>query len=816
MLDRLTQDLRYALRALAARPGFTAAAVLTLALGIGANAAIFNVIDALLLRPLPYPAGDRLVSIHNAYPRAGEDESGSTVPDYLDQRAQAPSLAEVAIYQPASFNLAAGGTVERVRGLRATPSLFPTLGVSAALGRTFSAADAVPGQDKVAIVSWDTWQNRYAGNPAIIGSDLGLDGASYRVIGVMPQGFFFPARDIGIWTPYAIEAAQRSDEARGRSDVESIGRLKPGATIAGLEAEFRTITARNAARSTQLRDDYAASGFVMHAQSLAADWFGGLTAALWLLQAMVAVVLLIAGANVVNLVLVRMNARRRDFALRAALGADRNRLARQILVETSLLALGGGVLGVLVARAATPLIGAFGFARTLGAYGPDLAMGPAQLAGVLGFALAVGLLLGLVTTLALRRIETPDLLRAGGSAAASGQGTGRTRDALVIGQFALTLMLLVAAGLLLKSFQRLLDTDPGFASANLVTARLYAPESSYADDGALAGYQQRLLDAVRAVPGVESAAYTSSLPFDGHLGTSGYAVPGYAGADADALVAERQSVDGAFFGTLGVPLLEGRAFGPGDSAGAAPVVIVDANLAQHIWPGRSAVGQRITLDPDHPEAPPVTVVGVARPVHQNDLAEAPTRDSLYWPYRQHPVRYGELVVKSALAPAALIPALRAAALSVDAGLPLYDIQTLDERIADSLDHRRAPMLMLTLFAALALLLAAIGLYGVLAFGIAMRTREFGVRLAIGAGRRNILALVAGSGLRLIAAGAAIGAIGALALGRVLRAQLHGIDGFDAGVFAAAVALLAAVALIACWLPVRRAMRVDPVIALRYE
>ena len=816
MFDQLIQDVRYGLRALAARPGFAAAAIVTLALGIGANAAIFNVIDALLLRPLPYPHGDRLVTIDDLYPKVGEEQGGSTIPDYLDQRAQAPALADSAIFQLASFNLSANGSVERLRGMRSTASLFPTLGVHAALGRVFTEDEAVPGRDHVAVLSYDTWQNRFAADPAIVGRDVRLGDAPYRIVGVMPRGFFFPDRAVKIWAPYSIRPEQRTDAERGRSDVEAIGRLKAGSSIAELDTELDTIVARNAARSTDLRNNYASTGFKIRARELRRHLFGGLGSALWLLQAMVAVVLLIAGANVVNLLLARFNARRRDFALRSALGADRRRLVRQIVIETSLLAIGGGVLGAVVARACVPLIRAFGLGATLDAYGPDLGLGWVQSGLVLALALLVGLALGGATALSLRRARAPDLLRAGGAAGSGGRDTSRARDALVVGQFALTLMLLVASGLLLKSFQRLLATDPGFASQHLLTARIDLPESNYADDAAVAAYDSRLLAKVREAPGVDEAAYTSSLPFDGHLGTSGFSAEGYSGADANALEAERQSVDEAYFSTLDVPLVEGRTFTAADTATSTPVVIVDETLARHVWPGRSAIGHRITLDSDHPDAKWMTVVGVVRPVHQNDLAEPTDRGALYWPYRQHPARFGELVIKSSLPAAALTPALRSAALAVDPQLPLFDIQTLDERIARSLDHRRAPMLMLALFASLALLLAAIGVYGVLAFGIAQRTREFGVRMAIGAQRGRILGLVLGSGLRLVALGAVIGCAGAFAVGRALRSQLYGTGSFDPVVFVGAVVVLAIVALLACWLPARRATRVDPVVALHYE
>jgi predicted permease len=810
MFDTLFQDLRYALRALAARPGFTAAAVLTLALGIGANAAIFNIIDALVLRSLPYPNAGRIVSIDHTYTKTAE-RGGSTIPDYLDQRAQASSLADVAIYQYASFNLGTADAPLRLVGMRATPSLFPTLGTQALLGRAFGDDEAIAGRDHVAVMSYDAWQNQFSDDRTIVGRDVSLNGDSYRVVGVMPKGFFFPDRDVQVWTPYTIAPEQRTDAERGTSDVQSIGLLKPGASVAQLETELHTITARNAARSSQLQSDYASTGFVINAKPLQQAWFGDLRGTLWLLQGFVALVLLIAVANVANLVLVRFSARRRDFALRSALGADRMRLDRQVVIETSLLALLGGGIGLLLAAAAIPLLGHIGFDSARRWSAIDLGIGPATIGFVLALSLAMGLLLGAITALSLRNARGFDLLRASGHAGMASQGVGRVRNTLVIGQFALTLMLLVAAGLLLKSFQRLQDNDPGFVSADLLTARLDLPKIRYADVAARSNYYERLLTATRALPGVEMAAYTASLPFDGHTGTSGYVAEGYAGTDAQALVAQRQSVDEDYFSTLGVALLEGRAFTAGDTATSTPVVIVDETLAKHLWPRHSALGQRLRMDDDQ-----MTVVGVARAVRQNDLAETRTRDAMYWPVRQHAVAFGELVVKSALPPAALIPQLRAAALGVDAGLPIYDIQTLDERIAHSLDRRRAPMLLLAAFAALALLLAAVGIYSVLAFTMGQRTSELGVRMAVGAKARDVISLVIGDGMRLCAIGVAIGLLGALAIGHLMRAQLYQAGTADPLVFAGVTGVLIAAALLACWLPARRAARTNPTVALRNE
>ncbi|HEY0180714.1 MAG TPA: FtsX-like permease family protein, partial [Dokdonella sp.] len=516
---------------------------------------------------------------------------------------------------------------------------------------------------------------------------------------------------------------------------------------------------------------------------------------------------------VANLLLARLGARRREFALRAALGAGRLRIGRQVAADIALLAAAGGGGGLLVAAASLPLLDRLGMTSAWRWSGVAPGVGGAVALFAFALTLGFGVLLGVVASFALSRTGGYELLRSA-SRATPTQGAGRARSALVVAQFALTLVLLAAAGLLLKSFVRLQRTDPGFVAAGVLTMRLNLPDAAYAADADAVRYYDRLLTAARRIPGVETAAYTSSLPFDQHLGVSGYKAEGYAGEDAEMLAAERQSVDEDYFAALGMPLLEGRAFSAGDTAGSTPVVIVDETLAHHLWPGRSALGRRLRRDGD--DTAWMTVVGVVPAVRQNDLARKPVLDAMYWPYRQLPARFGELVVRSALPAATLLPQLRAAALAVDAQLPLYDARTLDERIAHSLNQRRTPVLMLGAFAGLALLLAAIGLYGVVAFLTARRAAELGVRIAVGASARDVLALVLGSGLRLCAFGIAAGALGAFAVGRLLRAELYEVDAADPGVFAGVAALLVAVALLACWLPARRAAATDPAIALRDE
>ena len=813
MFDNLRQDLRYSLRTLTSRPVFAITAALTLALGIGVNVAVFAIVDVLVLRPLPYANAGQLVSINNLYPLKDDDQHGTTVPDYLDEREQAESLANAAFYQYTSFSLVSSGAVTRLIGLRATPSLFATLGTQPTLGRTLIEDDARPGNDKVVVLSERTWRDQFASDPAVVGRDINLDGSLHRVVGVMPAGFFFPESDAQLWTPYTILPEQREDKERGYSAIRAIGLLKPGASVASLETEFRAITARNAARSSALRDDYAQSGFTTRATPLADAWLGSLRKTLWLLQGMAALVLLITVFNVTNLLLARDESRRHEFALRAALGAGRRRLDRQIAIDIGMLVTLGGLAGVLVAVVGLPLLDRLGLSSAWSWYDIQPRIGLSAIFFSLALTIALALLLAASTIFSSRRDGGFGVLRSS-SRVSAGVTAVRTRQGLVIAQFALTLVLLASAGLLIRSFVGLQQTDPGFDSTNLLSLRLRLSDERHADDADAARYYERLLTAMRATPGVDGATYTSSLPFDGHLGTSDFKAEGYAGDDAGRLVAERQSVDEDYFATMGVALLDGRVFNDGDTTASMPVVIIDETLAHHLWPGRSALGQRISVEDDG--SSPMTIVGVVRAVHQNSLAEHAELDAMYWPYRQVPARFGELVVKSQLPAATMILAIRAAALTVDAQLPLYDAQTMDERVAHSLDEHRTPMLLIGIFAALALILAAIGLYGVIAFLTSQRTAELGIRIAVGASSRQVLALVMRSGLRLCMAGIAIGALGALAAGRLLSAQLFEVNPTDPVVLAAVVMVLLLVALFACWLPASRATRIDPATALREQ
>jgi len=819
MLTHLLQDLRYGLRMLRAKPGFTIAAVLTLALGIGANSAIFSVINGLLLQPLPYPGSERLVYVYNTYPKMNLEMAGTSIPDYLDRRGNAAALEDLAMYHNASFNLAEQGAPQRLVGLVATPSLFTTLQVGAQLGRVFGDEAAVTGRDHVVVLSDAVWRNQFGADRGIIGRDVRLNGDSYRVLGVMGPDFAFPDRNVQLWVPFAFTTKQMSDDERGQEFSDSVGRLKAGATIAELDAQMDAIVHANAERiatsGPEIKKFLASSGFTGRAKSLRDALVGELKPALLLLQAVVAFVLLIACANVANLMLTRISARQKELSLRTALGAGRGRLARQLLVESLLLALAGGVAGLVVAQWCVQLIRLLGLDDA--AHGFVVGLDGSVIAFTLALALLTGVLFGLFPVVALWRERAYEVLKEGGRGSGGSRSARATRRVLVIVQMALAVMLLTGAGLLIRSFVRLQEASPGFDTQSVLSVRLDLPQNRYKDTAAIAQFYERALAAVRALPGVSSAGVVSSMPFTNNNSQSSYFIDGREPAAGESVPhGFVQVVDEDFFKAMQIPLLQGRGFSTGDSADAGKVVVIDDVLAKkYFGDAAKALGQRIGQE-DSMKGPWYTIVGVVGTIKRNKLYELTNKETYYFYYRQRPERSSTIALKTDLAPTALIAPLRSALLAIDPEQPIFDIQTMSERIHSSLDDRRTPMLLLGLFAALALALSAIGIYGVLAFSVASRTGELGVRMSIGAQRGDILRLVLADGARLAGLGLGIGLIGSLALSQLIKTQLFGVGAVDPLTLIGVVALLAATAFVACWLPARRASRVDPIEALRHE
>jgi predicted permease len=828
MIDTLKQDFRYSLRSLLGKPGFLIAAVLTLALGIGANTAIFSVINGLLLKPLPYADGERLVLVHNAYPKMGLDDAGTSIPDYFDRREQAPALEDLAIYSGISLNLAADGTPQRLVGLRASASLFSTLQASPAIGRVFDADAENPGQDKFVVLSHGLWQSQFAGDPGVVGRDIRLNGETYRVTGVMPASFVFPNRETQLWIPFAFSPEQKSDDERGNEYSESVGRLAPGATVEQLNAQMDGIVMRNADRIAGSDDPRAADaaeffrqgGFIGRSKPLREEWVGDVRPVLWLLQAVVGFVLLIACANVANLMLTRVSARHKELSVRSALGASRRRIVRQLLIESLLLAMIGALAGIALAYACLQLLDALNITQSplRSAIGIDGSV----LAFTLVTSVLTGLIFGLFPAFVQSSTKPYEALKEGGRGNTGGRGSRITRNVLVMVQIALCVTLLVGAGLLVKSFERVMNESPGFQREGLVTVRVSLPGTRYADDAALSRFYDRALGELRAIPGVTRASYVSNLPFGQSTWQSSYVIEGRAQNPGESQPHGLARVtDDQFFQAMEIPLLAGRYFTVADSATAEPVAIVDELLAKKYFPNDSAIGKRLRLSGPEEENPWRTIVGVVGVVKHQNMAAEMAKESHYYPYSQFPMtRYGNaggfFVIKTDLPVGGLVQSVRDAVLRVDPEQPVYDIKSLDERIALSLQGRRAPMLLLVIFAGVALALSAVGIYGVLAYSVEQRTGELGVRMAIGAQRGDVVRMVLGQGGSIAAIGLGLGLVGALALGGFLSSHLFGVSRFDPVTLIGVIVLLGTVALVACWLPARRASRVSPIVALRYE
>jgi putative ABC transport system permease protein len=807
-------DLRFALRSLARAPLFTAIAIATLALCIGANSAIFSVVHAILLEPYPWPGANRLVYVYNTYPGMGLPNAGDSVPDYLDRKAGVAGFEDAALYHNQSFNLSPEGEPERVAGLRATPSLFTTLQSGALLGRILTDADAQPGADKVVVLSHTLWKNRFGADPHIVGRTIRLNSQPYTVVGVMREGFYFPMPRVQLWVPFAFTDAERSDNERGREFSSMIARLRPGATAESVQRDLDVILARNAERLPNERDFWKNVGFGGRTAGFLEQNVGDYRSMLWLIQAGVAAALLIGCANVASLLLARALARERELAIRAALGAGRGRLVRLLLTESGVLFLAGGALGLLVAWWGIGALQGLGLSTLPRSF--DVQLNPTIFGFTLLSALATGLAFGALPAWSASRGDTAKALKEAGARGSAGRQTARLRAGLVVGEIALAVMLLSTAGLLVRSFERLQRESTGFSPGGVTTAQLSLPPAKYDQPEKLTAFVDQLQARLSALPGVTAAGVTDMLPFTGNNSQSSYSSPDITPAPGDpGPHGQFRTVSPGYFPALGIPLLRGRLFTATDTARTEQVVVVDRLLGDRYWPGQDPVGKRInTGSTDKPVYH--TIVGVVAPIKHLNLEENVRKETLYFPYAQSPATTVIVTVRSDRDAALLAPLLREAVHAVDPELPVFDLKTMEQRVADTAQSRRAPMVLLSLFSGVALLLAVLGVYGVLAFAVAQRTTEFGVRMALGATGGDIARLVLHQGLWLVALGVGSGLAAYLALSRVIGRLLYGIAPTDPLTLTLAPLLLAAAAVAACLLPVRRATRVSPMEALRAE
>lgn len=812
----MVNDFKHALRGLAKTPGFTVVAIATLALCIGANSAIFSVVNAVLLRPLPYPDSDRLVIVNNTYPGHGLDRAGVSIPDYFDRMERAPSIEDGALYTWDSYNLSQEGSPSRFLGLRATPSLFSTLQVSAAMGRVFTSAEARIGHDHFIVLSHGLWRDNFGADPEIVGQEIRLNGELYEVLGVMPESFAYPQPNVKAWLPFAFSPEQLSLDERGREFSDMIARLKPGTTPETLSAECAAIVEQNLEAYPEFRPLAEASGFTGIAQSMLEENTEKVGPMLWLIQIGVVVALLIGCANVANLLITRALAREREFAIRAALGASRWTLIRQLLAESLTLFLIGGSMGLVIALWGISGMEALNITDL--PRGETVTLDKVVFGFTLGCSALTGLLFGLIPAMQASRPSAQETLQSGGSRTTGGRRQRTLRSVLVVVEVALCLMLLTTAALLIHSFRALESQPPGFDPTSVLTARFTLPEHSYNENHHLLSFTSRLEEELRALPGVESVGFASMIPF-GYGNTQGtYRIVGHPAPEGTSpphgLI--RTATPG-FFEALRIPIVRGRMFTPQDHAEAEQVVIVDQVMVDRHFPNEDPIGKQIFRGSREPTPENVrTIIGVVNAVKHSGLDDPVTKETLYYPFAQRPVNGLGVSIRTSLPPAALIPSVRQAVLSIDPELPVYQLRTLEERIHSSLQRQRTPMVLLTLFGMIALLLASLGIYGALAFSVGQRTQEMGIRMALGANAEDVLKLILRQGLWLVGVGAGVGILGYLMIGRLLEHLLFEVTPIDPISLLGAVTLIFAITTVACLLPARRATRIDPAVALRDE
>jgi predicted permease len=801
-------DIQYALRNIAKKPLFYSVVILTLALGIGANAAIFTVVNGVLLQPLPYPHPERLMMMWTHNPRQGFDKDVGTYPNFEDWRRASQLFERMSAYRGASVTLTGSGDPAQIRGARVTHEFFETMGVVPFQGRAFSSADGQAGGERVVIVAHGLWMRRFGADASIIGRRIVLDGVAHEVIGVMPASFKHPA-DAELWMPLApVGELQAPFTARGSYWLTIIGRLTPGVTRAAALSEMAVIAAR-------LEKEYPSNaGIGVRLVPMHEELVGDVKRPLLILLGAVCFVLLIACANVANLLLTRAASRQRELAIRAALGADRVRLVRQLLTESAVLGLVGGAAGLMLATLSTDL-----FQTLAPAELPrlsDVAIDRRVLAYAAGASVFTSLLFGLVPALHASRRDSGWHLNEGGRTGTDGRRGGRVRAALAVGELAIALVLLVGAGLLIRSFIALNSEDPGFATRGVLALRLNLPSAAYGEPARITGFYEQLVERLDALPGVESAAAGSSLLLSRLPASASISIEGRPplAANARNIPVPYDSVTPEYFSTLRIPLRKGRMFTRADGVQSQQVVMVNEAFVRRFFPGEDPLGRRVTFqDPSQPGTRWQTIVGVVADTKRGGFEREPWAET-YFPMRQSPEPQAFVLLRTNGDPMTLVAAAQAAVWSIDRNQAIASIRTVPELLAQRELNRRFTTLLLGVFASVALVLAIIGTYGVIAHGTAQRTQEIGIRIALGADRRMILRMVLIGGLRIAAAGLAIGVFGALALTHVLSGLLFGVSARDPLTFVVVPGALLVVAVAACCIPARRAMQVEPVIALR--
>lgn len=796
--------MRYGVRMLAKKPGFTFVAIITLALGIGATSTIFSFANGILLRPLPYNDADQLVLIDEISVKRGVDSMGVSFPNFLDWRQQNQVFSGIAAFQGSDLTLTGGGEPEQLYGTKISYNTFEILGVSPVLGRTFTESEDHPEQNRVVILSHGLWRRRFGADPAIIGQNIMINNRPCEVVGVMPPGFKFPD-SAQLWMPLALDTQLWTRTDHGLS---AIARLKPGVTIEQAQQDMSGV-----ALGIEELNPVTNEGLGVRLTSLRDGLVSDYRTALVILLGVVGLVLAIACANVANLLLARASSRHKEMAIRTSLGASRWRILRQLLTESLLLGILGGAMGLLIAY--------WGIDLLLAAIPIDIPfwmkfdMDSRVLIFTTSISILTALFFGIVPAFHALKIDLNETLKEGGRGTASASRNG-LRRLLVIGEVALSMILLIGAGLMIRSFVRLVEVNPGVNAENVLAVTINLPRAKYDKPDKRFNFFRELRERVSRLPGVESSSAVSGLPLDGNNWGRSLTVEGYPVLSVgQAPVINHCVVTPNYFRTLGIPMLEGRDFNESDTRNGLKVTIIDAGLAREYWPNESPIGKRVRFGPPENNEPWHTVVGVVGDVKHESL-ELTRRRSVYLPHAQITLGDLTLTVKTASNPQSLIAAIRGEIKDIDPDQPVTSARTMEEVISRSVWQPRLFTILFGVFAVVALILASVGIYGVMAFSVSQRTQEIGIRLALGAQKRDVVKMVVVQGMTLSLIGTGVGLVGAFALTRLMESLLFEISTTDTATFITLAAMLIAVSALACYIPARRATRVDPVTALRYE
>jgi putative ABC transport system permease protein len=807
MIEALLQDIRFGVRMLGKNPGVSLLAVFALALGIGANSAIFSIVNAIMLRPLPVKDPASLVMLFETNPQAGIARGLVSHFNFVDWKEQSNAFSDVAAFSSQSFNLRSGAEPERLSGTRVSSNFFRLVQANPVVGRVFTADEDKPGNNRVAILSHNNWQQRFGSDPNIEGKTLVLDGASYTVVGVMPPDFQFPEKKVDLWTPLAFDSSAADSEAH---NLNVVARLKPNVTIAQAQVEMNTL-----GRQLQEKNAQGKTGWGVGVLSLSEYTVGNIKPAFVILFAAVAFVLLIACANVVNLLLARATARQKEIAVRSALGATPFRIIRQLFTESSILSVLGGGLGLVLAF--------FGIKLLLASLPGSISIPRADEITIDGqvliFTIIVSLLAGILCGLApALRLSKPDLngtLKEVVKGAAGGVGSRRIRNLLIVSEVALALLLLVSAGLMVKSFVRLQDVNPGFKPDNVLTMEVSLPKAKYAENYQMAAFYRQSLERIAALPGVRSVGLVNHLPLSGENTNTLFTIDGQASHSTDNLYAGYRATSADYFSALSIPLKSGRAFDERDTDQAQPVVIINETMARRYWPNEDPLGKRIKRGDLQSPRPWLTVVGVVGDVRHSAVNQEP-KPEMFLPYQQNPVAAMHFAVRTDADLKGIIPAARNAILSVDRDQPVSNVRSMEEVMAEANFGRRATTVLLIIFAAVAMVLATVGIYGLISYSVSQRQKEIGIRMSLGARQIDVVKLILRQGMIVVLIGVGIGLVLAVVSGSLMSSLLYGVSATDLVTLFGTSALLSLVALVACLIPARRAAKLDPMISLRYE